>query len=86
MIHDLQGRYVVLNKAVASYVGMAKEDLIGMTESEVMDGEAAAMIEAKKRNGLEAARTAAGDPKHWVPDVGYDQYVHEPVQVGSWDL
>lgn len=54
----------MLNKAVASYVGMAKEDLIGMTESEVMDGEAAAMIEAKKRNGLEAARTAAGDPKH----------------------
>ncbi|MFO7876438.1 MAG: PAS domain-containing protein [Desulfovermiculus sp.] len=53
MIHDLQGRYVVLNKAVASYVGMAKEDLIGMTESEVMDEEAAAIIDSKKRMVLE---------------------------------
>ena len=49
MIHDRQGRYVVLNKAVASYVGMAKEDLIGKAEGEVMDAEAATVIEAKKR-------------------------------------
>ncbi|MFP4398052.1 MAG: ATP-binding protein [Desulfonatronovibrio sp.] len=53
MIQDLQGRYVVLNKAVTSYVGMPKEDLIGKSEAEVMDAEAATVIEAKKRMVIE---------------------------------
>src|SRR6056297_2707258 len=37
MMHDIKGKYLVFNKAVAYYLGIPKSELIGKDESVAMD-------------------------------------------------
>ena len=52
MIHDLKGKYWIMNQAVSYYLGISREDLVGEDESIAMDPETAEKINSYKRRVL----------------------------------
>jgi PAS domain S-box-containing protein len=58
LIHvtDLEGRYLIVNRALAEMVGMTPEQMTGRTRRDVMPGSASGRYEAHDREVIEAGR------------------------------
>jgi len=62
-IKDLQGRYVQVNPAMAQLFGRSPEDIVGMTDQEIFDMEAANHIQSIDRRVLSGEIIAEEDNK-----------------------
>jgi PAS domain S-box-containing protein len=70
MLQDLDGRYRVVNEAVAEYAGMEKGELLGCDESAFMNADAAADIDGMKRSVLEKQRPVTYEVSVELPTMG----------------
>ena len=55
-VKDLRGRYVLVNRADATWFGRAPEDILGLTDADLIDAEAAAVVVARDRAVIETGR------------------------------
>ncbi|MFB6092208.1 MAG: PAS domain S-box protein [Haloquadratum sp.] len=75
MLQDREGRFQVVNDAVAEYAGLPREALIGADESEFMDDATARTIREKKRRVVEAERAITYEVTPTFPRKGQRSFV-----------